>query len=150
MTAEFNIAIHGLIYLDHTGRITSSEELANNICTNPARVRKVMTRLKRAGLVESSEGKGSGYHKIETSAEINLMQIQKALGEIAVAETWRSGDINMECMIASGMADVMDHIYENMNELCSAYLETITVREIIEKLFGGKKDGSFTCNKGKL
>ena len=150
MTAEFNIAIHGLVYLDHTGRITSSEELANNICTNRARVRKVMTKLKKAGLVDSSEGKGSGYLRIENSDKVTLAQILRAIGENSVEENWRSGSIDMECMIASGMADVMDHIYQQMNELCESYLETITISEISKKLLGGKKDGSFTCNKGKF
>ena len=35
------------------GDMVSSEVLAENICTNPARVRKVMAQLKRAGLVET-------------------------------------------------------------------------------------------------
>lgn len=38
------------------GDMVSSEVLAENICTNPARVRKVMAQLKRAGLVETHEG----------------------------------------------------------------------------------------------
>ena len=42
MTAEFPVAVHALVYLLHTGDVTSSEKLSDNICTNPARVRKVM------------------------------------------------------------------------------------------------------------
>lgn len=45
MTGDFCLAIHALIYLDHTDGIISSEELAKNICTNPARVRKVLSKL---------------------------------------------------------------------------------------------------------
>lgn len=61
MTAEFPVAVHALVYLLHTGRLTSSGELADNICTNPARVRKVMAKLHQAGLVDATKGKGSGY-----------------------------------------------------------------------------------------
>ena len=39
MTAEFALAVHGLVYLYHRGEMVTSEELAQNICTNPARVR---------------------------------------------------------------------------------------------------------------
>ena len=39
MTSEFTVAIHGLVYLHHRGETASSEVLAQNICTNPARVR---------------------------------------------------------------------------------------------------------------
>ena len=39
MTAEFSLAVHGLVYLyHHTGQTISSDALAQNICTNPARV----------------------------------------------------------------------------------------------------------------
>ena len=56
MTAEFALAIHGLVYLYHRGKMVTSEELAQNICTNPARVRKVMAKLHKAGLIIASEG----------------------------------------------------------------------------------------------
>lgn len=49
MTSEFAIAVHALVYLNHKGETVSSEALAENICTNPARVRKVMAKLKKAG-----------------------------------------------------------------------------------------------------
>ncbi|WP_320912645.1 Rrf2 family transcriptional regulator, partial [Eisenbergiella porci] len=51
MTSEFGMAVHALTFLNHKGEMVSSEVLAENICTNPARVRKVMAKLKRAGLV---------------------------------------------------------------------------------------------------
>ena len=46
MTSEFGIAVHAMVFLHHKGDMVSSEVLAENICTNPARVRKVMAQLK--------------------------------------------------------------------------------------------------------
>ena len=39
MDSSFNLAVHALVCLSHSGRSLSSEELAENICTNPTRVR---------------------------------------------------------------------------------------------------------------
>ena len=61
MTSEFGIAVHAMVFLHHKGDMVSSEVLAENICTNPARVRKVLAQLKRAGLVETHEGAVGGY-----------------------------------------------------------------------------------------
>ena len=61
MTSEFGIAVHALVYLNHKAKTLSSDELADNICTNPARVRKVMAKLKKAGLVTTKEGTDGGY-----------------------------------------------------------------------------------------
>ena len=41
MDSSFNLAVHALVCLSHSGRSLSSEALAENICTNPARVRRV-------------------------------------------------------------------------------------------------------------
>ena len=42
MDSSFNLAVHALVCLSHSGRSLSSEALAENICTNPTRVRRVM------------------------------------------------------------------------------------------------------------
>ncbi len=59
--SSFNLAVHALVCLSHSGRSLSSEALAENICTNPARVRRVMAGLKKAGMVETREGQDGGY-----------------------------------------------------------------------------------------
>ena len=59
MNSAFCVAVHALICLNRRQEQLSSEELARSICTNPARVRKIMAGLKRAGLVETKEGRGS-------------------------------------------------------------------------------------------
>ena len=61
MNSAFCVAVHALICLNRRQEQLSSEELARSICTNPARVRKIMAGLKRAGLVETKEGNEGGY-----------------------------------------------------------------------------------------
>ena len=60
MNSDFIVAVHALVYLNHKADIVSSEALAKNICTNAARVRKVMAPLKRAGFVTTREGNVGG------------------------------------------------------------------------------------------
>ena len=45
--SSFNLAVHALVCQSHSGRSLSSEALAENICTNPTRVRRVQAVLKR-------------------------------------------------------------------------------------------------------
>ena len=61
MNSEFCVAVHALVFLSHKQASLSSETLAKNICTHPARVRRVMAKLKRAGLVHTKEGVDGGY-----------------------------------------------------------------------------------------
>ena len=60
MDSSFNLAVHALVCLSHSGRSLSSEALAENICTNPTRVRRVQAVLKKAGIVAPREGLDGG------------------------------------------------------------------------------------------
>ena len=56
MNSDFTVAVHALVCLAHSGKVLSSEALAENICTNPARIRKLSAKLKRAGVMETNDG----------------------------------------------------------------------------------------------
>jgi Rrf2 family protein len=140
MTAEFPLAVHALVYLCHTQRVTSSRELADNICTNPARVRKVMAKLCRAGLIESERGQGSGYLCRPDSEQVVLGSVFRALEEEPVSMNWRSGDMDRECLVSSGMGAVMDGIYTRMNLQCFRWLDTITIADVGRQIFQRRKE----------
>ena len=135
MTAEFTLAVHALVYLLHKGSVISSRELSENICTNPARVRKVMAKLHRAGLVEARHGQGSGYITKPENDRLSLDRVIDAIGENPVSMNWRSGDIDMQCLIASGMGDIMKDIYSSMNDSCRATLASVTIGDINSMIF---------------
>ena len=42
----------------------------------------------------------------------------------------------MECLVASGMAGIMDDLYGDLNALCMDHLATITIADIDRKIFG--------------
>ncbi|WP_343208214.1 Rrf2 family transcriptional regulator [Anaerolentibacter hominis] len=135
MTSEFAIAVHALVYLNHKRTTLSSELLAENVCTNPARIRKIMARLKRAGLIVTKEGIDGGYYFHKAPSDVTLRQINEAVDAPLVAVSWRSGDKHMKCLIASGMADIMDDIYADLNDLCRQRLESITIADIDRQIF---------------
>lgn len=140
MTSEFAIAVHALVYLNHKGETLDSEALAANVCTNPVRVRKVMAKLKKAGFVSTKEGVRGGYSMAKAPEEIDLCQIGDALEVDFVKASWKSGNPEMKCLIASGMAGIMDSIYGELNEVCRRKMESITINDINGQIFGGGAD----------
>ena len=138
MDSSFNLAVHALVCLSHSGRSLSSEALAENICTNPTRVRRVLAGLKKAGMVETREGLDGGYRLTADPATLSLQQVAEAVNTRFVDCAWHSGDIDRDCAICSGMAGVMDALYRSMNEECTAYLSHITITDIETQLFTQK------------
>ncbi len=139
MNGEFCVAVHALVYLHHKDAALSSEALAENICTNPARVRKVLSRLKKAGLVTAREGDGGGYQFCGDADAMTLLQVADALESRCVDLRWRSGSVDMECLVASGMGDAMEALVENLNEQCRMELAKRTIGALEQELFNGLK-----------
>lgn len=140
MDSTFSLAVHTLVYLNHKDCTLSSEALAENICTNPARVRKVMAQLKKAGFVETKEGTAGGYRFSCDADTLSLSQVAEVLDIRFVDAAWRSGDTDMECLVASGMADIMDSIYAALDEQCKETLRKITIADIDRMIFHPEKE----------
>lgn len=135
MTGELNVAVHALVYLYHKDTLLPSDGLAANVCTNPARIRKIMAKMKKAGFVDTKEGISGGYFLIRSGEEITIRDVCEALSDRIVKSAWSSGDPTMECQVASGMAKVMDNIYNQLNEQCLNMLAEITIKDINDQLF---------------
>lgn len=135
MTSEFAIAAHALVVLSHKKTVVSSEVLAENICTNPTRVRKVLSRLKKAGLVETKEGAEGGYHLVVPADRINLRTLADTLEVAFVTASWKSGNPEMDCMISSGMAGVLDGLYSDLDRSCRVQMGHITIADLENKIF---------------
>lgn len=138
MTSDYCVAVHALVYLNHKAKVLPSEELAENICTNPARVRKVMAKLKKAGFVKTKEGSEGGYLFDQDADQVTLDQIAQALEIRFVDTAWKSGDTDMKCLVASGMAGLMDEIFDDLNEQCRKRLKEITIGTLDHRIFGNQ------------
>lgn len=135
MNGLFCVAVHALIYLDKRGCMLSSEELAANICTNPARVRKVMASLKKGGLVATKTGNDGGYHLLCDPGQVTLDQVADALEVRFVEPAWHSGTgVDCGCLVASGMAGVMDGLFDDLDRQCRKRMAQLTLSDLEKQL----------------
>lgn len=86
MNGDHSLAVHALVYLDHRATHLPSQILAENICTNAARVRKVMRPLASAGLIATKEGAEGGYALARPAAEITLRAVAEATASLCESE----------------------------------------------------------------
>ena len=130
----FIVAVHALVYLSHRGCLASSEELAENICTNPARVRKIMGKLKKMGIITTREGHVGGYCPCEGLEKVSLYEIAQGMDTVFVDTKWRSGNEENNCFISSGMSSVFDSLYRELDRLCMDHLKGITLGDVTAQI----------------
>ena len=64
--------------------------------------------------------------------------VADALDTEFVSASWKSGDPNKSCMVASGMAGVLDELYGNLDQMCRERLTHVTVKDLDKKIFKDK------------
>ena len=141
MNSDFIVAVHALVYLKHKKAKISSEELAKNVCTNSARIRKVMSKLNKAELISTKEGTEGGYLYNENLEDISLLTVSQALSTKFVDVKWRSGNHSLECLISSGMADIFDDIVLSLDNVCKEKLSQLSIANIEKKIFKENENG---------
>ncbi|WP_273852082.1 RrF2 family transcriptional regulator [Guptibacillus spartinae] len=78
-TRWFGMALQALIVLaDHDG-ICPSGKLAEKLESQSAFLRKILTHLVKAGLIQAKEGREGGYSLIKDPADITLAEVYDAM-----------------------------------------------------------------------
>jgi Rrf2 family protein len=135
MNSEFIIAVHSLVLLAHRpDGMASSEEIATNVCTNPVRVRKVMSCLRKNGFVDTREGSGGGYKLSREPGEMTLADVYRALAAGSLAPSWCSGDPTSECLVGSNMGEVMNAVFCGADQQLETYFGSITIGQMLSRL----------------
>ncbi|MBW5445975.1 transcriptional regulator [Cohnella sp. CFH 77786] len=135
MNSEFVIAVHSLVLLAHRPEgMATSEEIAENVCTNPVRVRKVMGCLRKHGFIGTREGSGGGYRLSRDPDEVTLADVYRSLAAGSLAPSWCSGDPEKDCVVSSNMAEVMNAVFCGADRQLEAYFEGITIGRMLSQV----------------
>jgi len=132
MNSEFVVAVHSLVYLAHTpDRAATSELIACNAATHPARVRRVMGCLRKAGFVEAREGSGGGYALSCDPDAVTLADVYRAMCPGALKPSWESGDPQGNCVVSANMRRVMDRVFSEAERHLESYLSQLTIGRVL-------------------
>lgn len=142
MSTHFSVSIHCLLLLGLGApeRITSSV-IASSIKTNPVVVRRIMSSLKKAGLVGSSPGARGFYLSMDSEA-INLKMIYDATKDEGPLFAIHH-DSNPLCEVGRNINAMLDGLYAVAEHKIQAFFETITLRDM--ELAIQQQDGQLSC-----
>lgn len=135
MNSDFTIAVHSLVYLANLPEhMASSEAIAHNVTTNPARIRKVMSTLRKKGMVRTKEGTRGGYLLSCDPKNITLADVYHTVSYGTLQPNWCTGDPDDTCPISSNTQVVMDHIFNKAEDCYELYLSQFTVASVLDKI----------------
>jgi DNA-binding IscR family transcriptional regulator len=132
VNSRFTVANHVLTLLAlFPGEWLTSEYIAGSVNTNPVVVRRLLGRLRAAGLVMAQPATGGGWQLTRAPGDITLLAVYRALGE---------GDLfamhhrppNPECRVGRGIQRGLEQTYAEAR----AALEECLAHDTIAHLLG--------------
>ena len=80
MDTKFSVAVHVLILISESPAPMTSDQMAGSVGTNASYIRKILSLLKKAEIVDGHRGIG-GYSLTVASEQLTLLQIYQAVTE---------------------------------------------------------------------
>ncbi|MFC3884168.1 RrF2 family transcriptional regulator [Bacillus songklensis] len=133
MNSDFSIAVHCIAFLaTKPDQRATSEEIAHSVTIHPARLRKILSLLRKEGLLSSKEGIGGGFLLKEEPGNITLDKIFFLTSEGVLKP--KCPEANENCMVGKNLSVVLYHIFDGAEAYLMNYLKTISILDIINEI----------------
>ncbi|MDI5971110.1 Rrf2 family transcriptional regulator [Streptomyces sp. SL13] len=135
--SRLTIAVHALAWMELNTRygneVATSEQIAGSVNTNPVVVRRLLTDLRRAGLVASRRGAGAGWTLAHELAAITVLDVYEAVEPGVLFATHRATP-NQECPVGFGIRPVMQRVYEGAEQAVRDELIRTTMDDVLRDI----------------
>lgn len=127
--SRLSLALHTLGHMaGHPEQVQTSAEIAEHAGTNAVVVRRVLGRLRKAGLLTSEKGHSGGWKLARRPEKITLADVYLALDERLVS----SGDDKQKhkCSVEHALHNQVASVMAEIEESLVARLKTTTIIEV--------------------
>ena len=127
--SRLSLALHALGHMAvGRGEPQTSAHIASHAGTNPVVVRRVLGRLRAAGLLTSEKGHAGGWKLAKSPTEISLADVYTALDERIVATD--GGDDVPSCSLEHALRDQVSAVMESIERTLIERLSKTTIAEV--------------------
>ncbi|MGG0178887.1 Rrf2 family transcriptional regulator [Gottfriedia acidiceleris] len=135
ISSRFTVAVHilSLVTIENSALCTS-EWIAGSVNTNPVVIRRVMGKLKNAGLIQVRRGTGGAtLHK--SLNEITLLDVYRAVEVVEEGELFQFHEKpNPNCPVGANIQAVLELILNRAQEAMEKILDEVTMEELVTVL----------------
>lgn len=132
ISTRFSDSIHILSFIQiYQGKIPlTSDNIAGSVEISPVMVRRLMSTLKKAGLIETKSGASPDPHLAKPAEEISLLDIylavekNKPLFEI-------DHETNPKCIVGGNIQSTLEYFYSEAENAALAKLNSVSLADVI-------------------
>lgn len=132
--SRLTIAAHALtwigLYQRQGNEVATSEQIATSVNTNPVVIRRLLSELRKAGLVDSRRGAGAGWMLSRSLDSITLLDVYDAVEQGPIFGMHPSPP-DPECVVGHGIGPAMSTVYNGLETTLRAELARTTLEDVL-------------------
>jgi Rrf2 family protein len=137
VNTQFAIATHIMASLGYAaGGEVHSAEIAGSVNTSASFVRRILARLSKAGLVQTSTGKGGACWLARSPRDISLLEIYCAV-DAPKAFAIHQYPAEKRCTVSCGIKSVLERVLEETQQALEQRLRRISLAQVVSELRPG-------------
>ena len=134
MDTKFSSAIHTLILISQSATPMNSDQIAISVGTNASYIRKLTSRLSKAGILEGRRGL-SGFQMKKKPKDITLLDIYDAVNETDELHLFDvHQNPNDACVVGHNIRPVLNGMFRDMEKEVEQQLRTMTLEDCIDNM----------------
>jgi Rrf2 family protein len=146
MNSRFTIAVHVLTFLALAGNEpTPSDYIAESASTHPVVVRRILSSLRRAGLVTAQPGTGGGSILARPPADITLLDVYRATTDKDLFALHPRSP-NPTCACGGNIQPVLRGVFGAAESAMENVLSGITIAHVADEIVARANSGSDAGN----
>ena len=130
-SSRFSIAVHVLTLLAKADGVKmKSDCIAESVNTNPVVIRRLLSELSQADLVESQTGACGGTLLVRNPEDINLFEVYRIVEKREVFALHRQTP-NQHCDVGKYIEKVMERLQNEVDSAVEVKLSQYSLRDIL-------------------
>lgn len=136
ITSRFTIALHIFACIEAFGaeQKVTGELIAGSVQTNPVVVRKILSRLREAGLIRIARGTG-GAELARDAEDITFFDVYRAVDAVDGERLFRfHANPNPDCPVGRNIHLLLDDILDDVQAAMENELKTYTIADLNQNM----------------
>jgi Rrf2 family protein len=129
--SRFAMATHIMTALAVEDDKLNSTYLADSLNTNPVVVRRILSELQKAGLLETEAGRTGGARLAKKPHAISLYDVYAAVDDGNLF-AYNPNDPNKKCTLSCKMKSVLSPVFDAAGEALASKLRKIRLSDLVE------------------
>jgi Rrf2 family protein len=128
---QFAVSCHILAILAaYPDTAVTSETIAQSVDTHPVVIRRIMSDLRKHGLVNSRPGTSGGWRMVRHASELSLREVYRAVNHEAVLSLHQHPNPN--CPIGANIQKTLGNVFGDAQKAMELALDKVSVANVLE------------------